>query len=294
MIKESFSGISNYLSLVKISHTIFSLPFALIGYFLAISNEGEYFCIRILALVILAVLFARTAAMSFNRYLDRNIDKENPRTSSREIPAKVLKPSSVLFFTIINSVLFIAVTYFINDLCFYLSPIALFVVLGYSYTKRFTSLSHLVLGLGLSLSPIGAYLAVTGEFDLLPLFFSFTVLFWVAGFDIIYALQDFDFDRTQKLKSIPATIGKRKSIILSIILHIFTVIFIVLAGLFGNFHLLYWIGALIFTVLLIYQHTIVKPNDLSKINLAFFTTNGVASIVFAVFVIADLYNSILN
>jgi 4-hydroxybenzoate polyprenyltransferase len=289
MANRYFSGISSYLSLVKISHTVFSLPFAFIGYFLAISSEDYSFDIYLLILVIVAVFFARNAAMSFNRYLDRHIDKSNPRTSAREIPAKILKPASVLFFTVINSILFIILTYFINELCFYLSFLALFVILGYSYTKRFTCLSHLILGLGLSFSPIGAYLAVTGSFKILPLYFSVVVMFWVAGFDIIYSLQDFDFDRSQKLKSVPAFLGKKISLYLSIMLHIISVIFIVIAGISGNFHFLYWIGAIIFTLLLAHQHTIVKPNDLRRINLAFFTTNGIASIIFAIFVIVDLF-----
>lgn len=289
MANKYFTKISNYLSLVKISHTIFSLPFAFIGFFLAISNRIYSFDYFVLLLVIISVFFARNAAMSFNRYLDRYIDKKNPRTTAREIPSEILKPGSVLVFTIANSILFITTTFFINDLCFYLSPLALFVVLGYSYTKRFTYLSHLILGLGLSLSPIGAYLAVTGTFDFLPLLFSTVVLFWVAGFDIIYALQDDDFDRSQNLKSVPAFLGKKKSLLFSIILHAFSVIFIVIAGLAGHFHYLYWIGTIIFTALLVYQHSIIKHDDLKRINLAFFTTNGIASIIFAIFVIADLF-----
>lgn len=281
--------IKNYFSLVKISHTIFSLPFAFIGFFLAITKEQYSFSLYILLLVILSVFFARNAAMSFNRYLDRHIDKDNPRTTMRELPSQILKPSSVLFFILINSILFITTTYFINNLCFYLSPLALFIILGYSFTKRFTYLSHLFLGLGLSLSPIGAYLAVTGKFDLLPLLFSAVVMLWVAGFDIIYSLQDFDFDRSYNLKSVPAFLGKKNSLLFSFIIHLISVFLIILAGFIGNFHLLYWIGTVIFTILLAYQHYIVKPDDLSKVNLAFFTTNGIASIIFAVFVIIDLF-----
>ena len=179
----------NYLSLVKFSHTIFALPFALIGFFIAIGLHGHDFKWTTFVYVILCMVFARSAAMAFNRYVDRKIDKANERTANvREIPNGTIKPTSALVFVIINCVLFIATTYFINPLCFYLSPIALLVVLGYSYTKRFTALCHLVLGIGLGLAPIGAYLAVTGVFDWLPLYFSFAVLFWVSGFDIIYAL----------------------------------------------------------------------------------------------------------
>ena len=280
---------SNYLSLVKFSHTIFALPFAIIGYFLAITYTEAKFDIKLFALVVLCMVFARSAAMAFNRYIDRNIDEQNARTAIREIPAGIVKPKSALIFVISNCILFIGTTYFINPLCFYLSPVALLVVLGYSLTKRFTALCHLILGLGLSLAPIGAYLAVTGKFDWLPLFFSFAVLFWVSGFDIIYALQDEEFDRSKNLKSIPVLLGKKGALMLSNILHLISVGFIVYAGIYAEFTLWYWGGAIIYALLLFYQHTLVKPNDLSKINLAFFTTNGIASVVFAVFVLIDLF-----
>lgn len=236
------------------------------------------------------MVFARNAAMAFNRYIDKNIDKANPRTAQvREIPNGTIKPKSALAFVIINSLLFIATTFFINELCFYLSPVALLVVLGYSLTKRFTALCHLVLGVGLSLAPIGAYLAVTGKFDWLPLFFSFAVLFWVSGFDIIYALQDEEFDKDQKLHSIPVLMGRKNALILSNVLHLVTTISILYAGYYAHFGLFYWIGTGLFIALLFYQHYLVKPNDLSKINLAFFTTNGIASVIFSIFVLLELY-----
>lgn len=281
--------ISNYLSLVKFSHTIFALPFAIIGYFLAITYTEATFNIKLFLLVVLCMVFARSAAMAFNRYIDRRIDEQNARTAIREIPAGIVKPQSALIFVIANCILFVSATYFINPLCFYLSPVALLVVLGYSLTKRFTALCHLVLGLGLSLAPIGAYLAVTGEFNWLPLFFSFAVLFWVSGFDIIYALQDEDFDRSQNLKSIPVMLGKKGALILSNILHVISVAFVVYAGIYAEFGFWYWGGVIVYALLLFYQHTLVKPNDLSKVNLAFFTTNGIASVVFAAFVLIDLY-----
>ena len=184
--------------------------------------------------------------------------------------------------------LFIAATFFINTLCFALSPVALFVVLGYSYTKRFTPLCHLVLGLGLSLAPIGAYLAVTGTFELLPILFSFTVLFWVSGFDIIYALQDEEFDKEYELKSIPAWLGKAKALHVSEVLHVFAALYVIAAGFYGGFGLLYWIGVAVFVSMLIYQHSVVKPTDLRRVNLAFMTANGIASVVFAMFVIIDI------
>jgi 4-hydroxybenzoate polyprenyltransferase len=187
-----------------------------------------------------------------------------------------------------NCIAFIIATYFINGLCFYLAPVALFVILFYSYTKRFTPLCHLVLGLGLSLAPIGAYLAVTGEFALLPVLFSFTVLFWVSGFDIIYALQDEDFDRANDLHSVPAWLGKKKALHVSELLHLISGGLVIAAGFYGGFGLFYWIGVAVFCIMLIYQHSIVKPTDLRRVNLAFMTANGIASVVFAVFVIADL------
>jgi 4-hydroxybenzoate polyprenyltransferase len=279
----------NYLSLVKFSHTIFAMPFALIGFFLAVQLPTETFEWHLLVKVVLCMVFARNAAMAFNRYIDRNIDEKNPRTAIREIPAGIISANAALWFVIFNCVAFIITTYTINPLCFALSPVALSVVLGYSLTKRFTALCHLILGLGLSLAPIGAYLAVVGEFALLPILFSSAVLFWVGGFDIIYALQDEDFDRKNDLFSIPVALGKNRALMLSNLLHASTAALLFWAGSLGAFHWLYWLGYALFISLLVYQHTLVKPNDLSRVDLAFFTTNGVASVTFAAFVIADLF-----
>jgi 4-hydroxybenzoate polyprenyltransferase len=232
---------------------------------------------------------ARSAAMAFNRYLDKNFDAKNLRTAIREIPAGVISANSALRFVIFNCIAFVICTWFINTICFMLSPVALFVILFYSYTKRFTPLCHLVLGLGLSLAPIGAYLAVTGVFNIVPLLFSFAVLFWVSGFDIIYALQDVDFDRSENLYSIPAMAGKNKALRISELLHFISASLVVIAGLIATFGWLYWAGCVVFVGMLIYQHSIVKPNDLRRVNLAFMTANGIASVVFAVFVIADLF-----
>lgn len=237
--------------------------------------------------MVLCMVFARNSAMAFNRYLDRDVDAKNPRTKQRDIPAGRISPASALAFTIINCLLFITATWFINRLCFYLSPVALLVVLGYSATKRFTALCHLVLGLGLSLAPIGAYLVVTGQFALTPLFFSFAVLCWVSGFDIIYALQDEDFDRDQKLHSIPAYLGKVKALWLSSILHVMSALFVLMPALFTPVSYPYYTGVVFFCIMLIYQHRLVKPNDLSRVNFAFMTTNGIASVVFACLFLAD-------
>ena len=282
------SQFKNYLPFIKFSHTVFALPFAVIGFFLGTIQPGFHFDWLLFLKVVLCMVFARTSAMAFNRYADRRIDSKNERTRNREIPSGIISTQSALALVILSSSLFMLVTWFINPICFYLSPVALLVVLGYSYTKRFTSLCHLVLGLGLSLAPIGAYLAVTGSFDWLPLFFSFTVLCWVSGFDIIYSLQDEEFDKENHLYSLPAYFGKAKALKLSSILHLFSAVFIILAGCSGNFGIIYWIGVVVFISLLVYQHTLVRPNDLSKVNLAFFTTNGIASIVFAAFVVAEI------
>ncbi|MCK9421246.1 MAG: putative 4-hydroxybenzoate polyprenyltransferase [Bacteroidales bacterium] len=278
----------NYFSLVKINHTIFSLPFALIGFSLALKTREENFNFRLLLLVLLCVFFARNAAMGFNRYADREFDRKNPRTALREIPNSIIRPTSALIFVILNALLFILTTWFLNPLCFFLSPVALLVVLGYSLTKRFTALSHFFLGMGLALAPIGAYLAVTAHFDILPLIYSFIVIFWVAGFDILYALQDIDFDQSEQLKSLPAFLGKRNALILSALFHLIAVFLVTLAGFTGSFHLLYWLGTILFTLVLSYEHLIVKPRDISRVNLAFATLNGMASVIFACFVIADL------
>jgi 4-hydroxybenzoate polyprenyltransferase len=280
--------ITHYLSLIKFSHTVFALPFALIGFFLAIFKDDYHFEPRLLILMLLCMVFARSAAMAFNRWIDRRFDALNPRTASREIPAGVIKPNNALVFVIVSSLLFISTTFFINTLCFYLSPIALFIILFYSYTKRFTALCHLVLGLGLSLAPIGAYLSVTGQFDTIPLLFSLIVLTWVSGFDIIYALQDTSFDRSQNLYSIPAILGVRNALQVSNLLHLCSGILVLWVGILAQFNFIYWIGASIYIIMLIYQHLLVKPDDLTRINIAFINTNSIASVCFALFTILSL------
>ncbi|MBK9254366.1 MAG: UbiA family prenyltransferase [Saprospiraceae bacterium] len=284
----------HYLSLVKFSHTVFALPFALIGYFLGIAHVGVNFDVILLIKVILCMVFARSAAMAFNRWMDRDIDKDNPRTSVREIPSGILSANRVLLFVILNSLAFVGVTFFINKICFFLSPVALLIILGYSYTKRFTALCHLILGIGLALAPVGAYLAVTGEFHYLPVLFGLAVFTWVAGFDIIYSLQDDQFDKDNQLYSIPAVFGRNRALFISRMFHLLTVLFIVLAVfntglLLPEMQWLQWCGTVLFVLLLIYQHQLVKPNDLSRVNLAFFTVNGIGSVIFGAFFILDIF-----
>jgi 4-hydroxybenzoate polyprenyltransferase len=288
--------IRRYASLVTFSHTVFAMPFALIGFGLGIREVMSRGAITDLKsagmklfLIILCMVFARNAAMAFNRYLDRGFDALNPRTAIREIPMGILKGKSVLIFVLFNVLAFMIATWFINTLCFYLAPVALFVILFYSFTKRFTSLCHLVLGLGLSLAPIGAYLAVTGSFSLIPLIFSAVVVSWVAGFDIIYALQDEQFDREHDLHSIPALLGKPLALRVSSLLHVVSAVSLILAGWYGKAGMFYWIGATLFSVMLIYQHRVVKPNDLSRVNIAFMTANGIASVIFSAFVLLDIF-----
>ncbi len=287
-MKRLFGKTTDYLSLVKFSHTVFALPFALVGYFLGVTTGGYGFSLRAFLLMLACMVFARSAAMAFNRYADQRYDSMNPRTAGREIPSGKISKRNALVFVIVSSVFFITATALLNRLTFMLSPVALIIILGYSFTKRFTALCHFILGLGLSLAPIGAYIAVTGTFALLPVIYSAIVLTWVSGFDIIYALQDDRFDRETGLYSIPAVMSRRQALFVSVTLHIFSTLFVVAAGLLGAGGPLYWAGALIFLALLTYQHLIVRPDDLSRVNLAFGTTNGIAGVIYGLLVVMDL------
>jgi len=280
--------INQYLSLIKFSHTVFAMPFALIGFLLAYKQVGK-FDATIFIYMIFCMVFARSAAMAFNRYIDRKFDALNPRTKNREVPAGIISPTAALTLTIICSLAFMATTWLINSICFYLSPVALAVILGYSFTKRFTPLCHLILGVGLSLAPIGAYLTLTGHFSLLPILLSFVVFTWSGGFDIIYALLDAEFDKAHNLNSIPAWLGIPRALKFSEVVHVITALLIITVGIMGHFSFIYWMGAACFIGLLIYQHRLVKPTDLSKVNLAFGTVNGIGSLVFSIFTIADIF-----
>ena len=283
-----------YFSLVKFSHTIFALPFALLGFFLGTLDAQNGFGWDRLLLVLGCMVFARSAAMGFNRWLDRDIDLKNPRTAVREIPAGAISPRAALVFVVVNSLLFVVCAALLNPLCGWLAPVALLVILGYSYTKRFTFLCHFVLGLGLALAPVGAYLAVTAQWALLPVLFGGVVLLWVSGFDILYALQDETFDREEQLFSIPVRLGRVRALRLSRFLHVLCAGLLLLAvwwqityyPVFGGLTLL---ATALFLGLLVYQHTLVSATDLSRINLAFFTTNGVASVLFGLLIIVDIF-----
>ncbi len=294
MFMQAFTiSMKKYLSLVKFSHTIFALPFALLGFSLGFMQYHPDNWPGLLIKVLLCMVFARSAAMAFNRYVDRDIDEKNPRTKVREIPSGKITARNALIFVIVNALLFVVTTYTINPLCFYLSPVALIVILGYSFTKRFTALCHLILGLGLALAPVGAYLAVAGSFHLIPILYGIVVLTWVAGFDIIYAMQDVGFDKGEKLYSIPVWAGGKKALMVSVVLHAFCGLIMIWAGMeataiYPSLAIIHWIGTAIFIGLLVYQHLIVGPERLDRVNLAFFTTNGFASLLFALCFIIDL------
>lgn len=286
------ASINKYLSLVQFAHTIFAMPFALIGFSLGYRDRSFqtykpwWF---LLLMVILCMVFARSAAMAFNRYLDAEFDAANKRTAIREIPSGAVSRRQALVFVLLNCLAFLITTYFINALCLVLAPVALAVILFYSYTKRFTALCHLILGLGLSLAPIGAYIAVTGKFALAPVLISVSVLCWVGGFDIIYALQDEEFDKANKLHSMPAWLGARKALRMSEALHVFSFVSLIIAGMAAQLSWLYWLGIAIFGFFLIRQHRLVSSANLVNVNRAFFTSNGFASVCFAVLVIIDIF-----
>ena len=289
----SSNTINKYLSLVKFSHTIFALPFALVGFSLGTYYTDKPFLLVKLLLVIGCMVFARSAAMAFNRLVDRDIDRQNPRTAVREIPAGKISVNNARFFVFLNCVAFILCAYFINKLCFLLSPVALLVILGYSYTKRFTALCHFVLGIGLGLAPVGAFVAVTDQFFTIPVLYGLVVFLWVSGFDILYALQDQDFDSEHKLNSIPTFLGQKRARLLSMVTHFLAALILIYAtylatNYYESLGMMHWIAAFIFIMLIFYQHWILFKGGLAKINLAFFTTNGVASVVFGALFILDI------
>jgi 4-hydroxybenzoate polyprenyltransferase len=264
------------LSAIKFSHTIFALPFALLSAFLA---SGGLPPAPTLGWILLAMVGARSAAMSFNRLADRELDSKNPRTSSRELPAGTLRTWEVSVFCLVSVLLFLFSASRLNRTCLLLTPVALAIILGYSFTKRFTWASHLVLGLGLSLAPAGAWIAVTGRLEPVPILLSLSVLFWVAGFDVIYSLQDEAFDRGAGLSSLPARFGAGAALRLSVLFHALTLVLLygVLVAAHGG--TLFGLGILAAGGFLIRQHTLVSPTDLSRVDAAFFTANGWLSVV---------------
>ena len=281
--------VGDYLRLVKFSHTIFAMPFALLSFSYAwVTVEHDHELWVLLLQVVLAMVFARNVAMGFNRWADRKIDAENPRTATREIPAGEISPRNAMIFVVVNAVLFIATASTINLLTAILSPVALAVIMFYSYCKRFTSLAHIVLGLSLSIAPAGAYIAVTGTLTFAPCLLSLVVLTWTGGFDIIYALQDTQFDRERGLHSIPSRFSVATSLYISIALHCVSVAALVLFAQYLPQGWLLWCGVGLFTAILVAEHILVTPKRQRSIGIAFGTLNGLASLTLAAFVIAEI------
>lgn len=266
------------------------MPFALMSFTYAIvSAPAPVSDLWIVLLqVVLCMVFARNVAMGFNRWADWRIDAENPRTAGREIPAGKISPKAALWFVAINAIAFIITTITINPLTAWLSPVALAIVMAYSYCKRFTSLAHLVLGLSLGIAPVGAYIAVRGEFALIPCILAFVVMTWCGSFDIIYALQDRDFDRERGLHSIPARFSIRTSLYISIGLHVLTIAALLWYVWLLPHNIWIWIGAALFTAIIILEHVLVTPSRQRNIGIAFGTLNGLASLTLATFVIIGL------
>jgi len=283
--------LKNYASLIRFSHTVFALPFALAALVLAWPmhplTPGTFFWILV------AMVGARSAAMGFNRLVDRKFDALNPRTRGWELPQGTVKVWETVLLTALASLVFVYAAHRLNDLCFALSPIALAIVFFYSLTKRFTWTSHLFLGVALALAPLGAWLAVSGSpLDLgeliIPLLLGGAVLFWLAGFDVIYSLQDHEFDRERALYSIPMRFGIAGALQISSVFHFFTVVFFAAVGVAAELGMIYWTGVAVISVILIWEHRIVRPTDLSRINRAFFDFNAYVSIGYLLTLVGDL------
>lgn len=272
-----FRKVLQIAEMVKFSHSVFALPFALAS--MLIASQGLPPA-RLVLLIVLAMVVLRNAGMSFNRYIDAPFDAKNPRTSSRHIPQGLLSRKFVLAFSLVNAGLFILITSQINSLCFYLSFAAVGIVYLYSLTKRFTDWSHLVLGLVLGISPAAAWIAVTNRIDLPPILLGLAVIFWVAGFDIIYATQDYEFDRSARLHSLVVRLGIGRSLIVSRIFHFLTLVFLFFFGRTLDFGGIYYLTLSLVSFLFFYEHSLVSPKDLSRVNAAFFNVNGFISILF--------------
>lgn len=277
------------LEMIKFEHSIFALPFAFMGAVLgSIVVEGTWPTWMEIFWVTVAMVGARSAAMSLNRLIDRFIDAKNPRTVTRAIPAGLISVIEVLVFIVVSFLVLFIAAFQLNDLAVKLLPLAVFVLVLYSYTKRFTWLCHFVLGIAIGFGPLGGWVATTGQVDITGLLLFASVMFWTAGFDIIYACQDADFDRKEGLYSMPSRFGVANALLVARICHILT--FIGLVSLYAMADLSFWflIGVLISGAILIYEHSLVKPTDLSKVDVAFFNMNGILSVVMFVFTMIDL------
>ncbi|MGD9678602.1 MAG: UbiA-like polyprenyltransferase [Vulcanibacillus sp.] len=285
----ALSKIKIILDMIKFEHTIFALPFAYIGMILGSFDKYNHFPTWDLVIwITVAMVGARSAAMALNRLIDRTIDKLNPRTATRAIPQGKLNIREVIIFVIISLAIFIFATLQLSTLAVMLLPLALFILVIYSYTKRFTWACHYILGGAIGLAPLGAWVAVTNEITFTSIILYLSVAFWTAGFDIIYATQDVDFDKENGLYSIPSRFGIKKSLIIARITHLFTVLGLVYLFFLASLGVWYIIGVIIANFILHYEHSIVSPTDLSKVNTAFFTMNGILSVVIFIFTFLDL------
>lgn len=283
------SKIVDYLRLVKFSHTIFAMPFALLSFTYAWMTAEHNTVLWVLLLQVVAcMVFARNVAMGFNRWADHKIDAANPRTANREIPAGVISPRGAVVFIAINALLFVATTITINPLCAWLSPVALFVIMFYSYCKRFTAMAHIVLGVSLGIAPVGAYVAVAETTVVECWLLAIVVMTWCAGFDVIYALQDAEFDRQRGLYSIPSRFSVRTSLIISALLHVISVAVLVFFALSQPHTWLLYVGCALFTAILATEHYLVTPTKQRNIGIAFGTFNAMASVSLAIFLIANI------
>ncbi|MGI6296494.1 MAG: UbiA-like polyprenyltransferase [Armatimonadota bacterium] len=274
------------LDMIKFEHTIFAMPFALISMLVAANGLPS---VSTFGWILVAMVGARSAAMTFNRIADAKIDAANPRTASRAIPAGLVSLSAAWIFVVVSAGLLVFAAYMLNPLAFALSPVALAVVLTYSYSKRFTSLSHLWLGLSLGIAPVGAWIAVTGKIGLASMALSAAVMLWTAGFDIIYSLQDLDIDRKARLFSLPSRLGPAKALAVSRVFHACMVALIVWFGVLGGLGMVYYVGVALVAAFLVYEQSLVSAKDFSRVNTAFFTLNGCVSIGLLFFVVADLF-----
>ncbi|OVE81370.1 hypothetical protein BVY03_04080 [bacterium K02(2017)] len=281
-----FSKLLLTLKMIKVQHSIFALPFALTSVLIASNGNLQ---LLDLVMIVLAMVTARNAAMTFNRIVDLKIDKKNPRTANRELPSGMLSKKFATIFCLVNIILFIAISYYFNQLTFILSPVALMIVLGYSLTKRFTYYTQFFLGLALGISPLAAWIAITGQLSFFAVLLGVNLFFWVAGFDLIYSTLDYAYDKKNGLKNLVVKWGLKKSLILARLFHFISFLSLVIAGIIQNLGLYYFIGCSIIGALLYYEHRLVKPDDLSKVNMAFFTLNGYISLLFLIFVVIDFY-----
>jgi 4-hydroxybenzoate polyprenyltransferase len=280
------SPIVTYGRMIRFSHSIFALPFAFSGAALAAAVAG--ITAAQVGWIILAMVAARSAAMGFNRLVDRHIDAANPRTAQRELPQGVVSPLAVWILVVLSALALIGAAWKLNPLCLALSPVALFVVGGYSFTKRFTWGSHLVLGLGLGLAPLGAWIAVAGQFNPAPVLLGLAVMSWVAGFDILYSCQDHEYDKGVGLHSIPVRFGLVGALRLARILHVMTIVFMLCVGTVAGMRWIYFAGVGAISLLLCWEHRLVQPDDLTKVNTAFMTANSIISVAYFAFTLTDL------